>query len=60
MTSYRDMTFCAANCLNQSCHRQFTEDHAQRALNWWGNENYPVAYADFSATCDEYQPEDSE
>ena len=56
MIYYRDMTFCIARCKTVSCPRNFTETHRQNAREWWGNDNAPIAWADFSERCPDYDP----
>ena len=56
MMCYKDMTFCASDCTNTECHRNFTETVREEAIRWWGSEDVPVAYTDFSSSCDEYTP----
>jgi hypothetical protein len=58
MLCYRDMTFCSASCANKECRRQFTAEDRLKAELWWrGCEGGPpVAFADFSANCEAYQP----
>ena len=51
MICYRDMTFCNAECGNTECRRNFTEELREDAIKWWGNENFPVAKADFKTGC---------
>ncbi len=47
MISYRDTTFCASKVKKHTCGREFTEEDAKRAEQWWGGKDYPVAYATF-------------
>lgn len=49
MICYSDKTFCnryGATCGNDKCHRAFTDDRRIRAIQWWGEENPPVAFGD--------------
>lgn len=55
MICYKDKTFCAADCMTLDCHRQFTPAEAEQARAWWGGDNPPVAFADFSLGCPDYQ-----
>lgn len=60
MICFRDMTFCGSDCINTACHRHFGEDDRAAARQWWGNENAPVAYSDFSGNCPDYRkPKDT-
>ena len=54
MIGYKDMTFCSANCANQTCHRNLTEAEREKAIKWWGSEDFPIALSDFSSDCDKY------
>ena len=56
MMCYRDMTFCSSDCKNTECFRNFTPTVKEQAIEWWGSEDVPIAYADFSDGCDEYTP----
>ena len=57
MIHYKDMTFCSARCKTKSCPRNFTEQDRKNARVWWGNDNAPIAWADFSEGCDDYDAE---
>ena len=52
--SYKDMTFCEAKCANQTCRRNLTEAEREKAIKWWGSEDFPIALSDFSTDCDKY------
>lgn len=56
MLSFKDKTFCNAKCSNMKCHRKLTDTLIVEATIWWGDANFPVAMADFSGNCKEYQP----
>ena len=56
MICYKDQTFCASDCKNTECFRNFTETIKEEAIRWWGSEDVPIAYADFSSSCDSYTP----
>ena len=58
MTCFRDMTFCGSDCVNTQCRRYYGPDDAAAAKRWWGDieGEPPVAFADFSADCADYQP----
>lgn len=57
MICYKDMTFCSAECRNYNCPRNYTDDIHQAAREWWGgdHDDMPVAFSDFSDTCEEYE-----
>jgi hypothetical protein len=55
MICFRDMTFCEAACGNVGCHRLLTPEVKAAAERWWPGVA-PVARADFSATCPDFQP----
>lgn len=48
MMCYKDMVFCAhsKDCSNNKCHRNFTQEEREKAIKWWGSENFPIAYSD--------------
>jgi hypothetical protein len=53
---FRDKTFCGSDCVNATCHRHFGPADKAAAVAWWGGgEDAPIAYADFSSTCADYQ-----
>ena len=58
MICFKDRTFCSADFKTFSCHRQFTDELHQQSRDWWGHDpdNAPVAFSDFSDTCQSYQP----
>lgn len=56
MICYRDMTFCTAKCFTE-CARKLTEEVRLDAVKWWGNEDAPIAVADFSPSCEMYRGE---
>jgi hypothetical protein len=56
MISYKDMTFCSAQCRNLDCPRNYTDDIHLAARQLWGSEGAPVAFADFSKDCKDYKP----
>ena len=51
MICFRDMTFCSADCKTDACFRHWDKDKAEEARQWWGGEDAPVAFADFSGEC---------
>lgn len=55
MICYKDMTFCASDCLNRACRRNWTDEKAAAAKAWWGSDDAPVSFSDFSADCPEYK-----
>lgn len=55
MISYKDMTFCSSDCTNKSCYRFFSDYHKENSVEWWGSDEAPVAFSDFSGTCKEYK-----
>lgn len=61
MICFRDMTFCASDCTNTLCRRNFGPDDAFEARQWWGSDDYPVAWsAAFKVDCPDYlAPEDT-
>jgi len=57
MLCYRDMTFCSAKCRTTECMRNWTDEKAKAARDWWGGDDAPVAFSDFSAGCKFFKPE---
>ena len=51
MISYKDTTFCTAECGNTECDLKYTSEVSEGAVTWWGNEDAPVAVADRSEGC---------
>lgn len=56
MICFKDRTFCSAMCRTYQCHRQFTDELHQQARDWWGGDDAPVAFCDFSSNCKDYKP----
>lgn len=59
MICYKDKSFCASDCVNTSCDRHFGPEQEKAAREWWGSDDAPVAFMDFSGRCDEYVKEDT-
>jgi hypothetical protein len=55
MMSFRDMSFCGSDCVNHECSRHFGEPEKAAAKRWWGGDDAPVAFMDFSANCPDYK-----
>jgi hypothetical protein len=55
MICYKDMTFCKSDCINTNCFRNWTEEKSKDAKKWWGSDNAPVAFSDFSKDCKDYK-----
>jgi len=50
MLCFRDKSFCnhsRKDCGNTECNRYFTEQDEKDGIEWWGNDNFPVAMMDF-------------
>lgn len=58
MICFKDTTFCGSDCVNQLCGRHFGDLEREQARAWWGSDDAPVAFSDFSGTCDRYAPGD--
>lgn len=54
MICFRDMTFCKSDCINTECGRHYGDDDREAAIKWWGGEDAPIAFSDFSKTCPDY------
>ena len=60
MICFKDMTFCGSDCVNTDCHRLFTPELNKQAIDWadgWSTGRPPIAWSDFSDTCDVYKKE---
>ena len=55
MICYKDMTFCYSDCANEKCYRFFGEKQNNEAAAWWGSDDAPVAFSDFSEKCPDYK-----
>lgn len=55
MLCFKDQTFCASDCKNDTCFRHFTDETHQAAREWWGGDDAPIAFSDFSKTCPGYK-----
>lgn len=61
MMSYRDMTFCsdAEQCYNHDvCRYWFSPKEKEKAIQWWGTDNPPVAFSSLKDSCGVFEPED--
>lgn len=47
MLCFKDRTWCSNPDCDNSCGRKFTEKDRKDAIEWWGGENPPIAFADF-------------
>jgi hypothetical protein len=60
MICFRDRTFCQSDCTNTGCFRHFGPDDREDAIRWWGSDEAPIAFSDFSGSCEAYiRPEDT-
>lgn len=50
MIGYKDRTWCGQDACQNECGRQFTPEERQRAIHWWGADDFPIIMAEF---CDE-------
>ena len=63
MICYKDKTFCTASvakentCTNKACFRFFSEEDRVGSRKWWNHDpdHAPVAFADFSVGCEDYE-----
>lgn len=57
MISYKDKTFCLAStngtCKNDKCWRFFSDEERANSIKWWGSDDAPVAFCDFSKDCED-------
>lgn len=56
MLCFRDVTYCSAACQTVDCHRNFTPEMKAAAERWWGGPGAPIAFANYSEGCDDYDP----
>lgn len=59
MICYLNKTFCVAGaktCGNTKCSRYFRKEDEGYAKKWWGGEDPPVAWGDYSSDCPDIQP----
>lgn len=57
MIHYKDTTFCgdAFCCANrENCDRYLSPQDEQKAIKWWGGDDFPVAFGFFADTCGEF------
>jgi len=47
MISYKDRAFCASNVKEHTCGRELTESDRKEAEEWWGSQDFPVAWGKF-------------
>lgn len=55
MLCYKDKTFCNSDCTMTDCFRFFGAEQQKGAEEWWGSNTPPIAFANFSASCDSYK-----
>jgi hypothetical protein len=55
MICYKDKTFCKSDCVNSTCYRFLSDAERLEAIKWWGSEDAPIAYSDFSKNCPDYK-----
>jgi hypothetical protein len=55
MICFRDMSFCASNCANRDCRRNYGPEEKAAAREWWGGDDAPVALANFRTGCADYK-----
>jgi hypothetical protein len=60
MMCFKDMTFCASDCVRAECHRHWDEEKRATAKQWWGSDEAPVMFSDYSKTCPDYVKGDVE
>ena len=58
MICFKDMTFCSAVCKNKKCDRNWKLRDKTDYETWSKHftDGGPVAFSDFSKTCEEYKP----
>jgi hypothetical protein len=52
MLTYADITWCSSSstCQTPNCHRRFTEEDHQKAVKWWGGDDYLLSVSPFKDT----------
>jgi hypothetical protein len=58
MICYLDRAFCTQSniCKRKDCSRNFNAYRRKAACEWWGSDDAPVAFCDFSE-CEEWEDE---
>jgi hypothetical protein len=56
MICFRDRQFCASDCVNSDCYRNFSDEQKAAAEKWWGGPDAPIDLADLSDGCADYKP----
>lgn len=54
MICYKDKTWCSQShlCANYNCPRNLTVEEKKKAVEWWGNDKFPVSLSNMkSETC---------
>ena len=50
MMSYKDQTWCSryssGECKNNKCIFALTQQEKEKAIDWWGIDNFPVSIGD--------------
>lgn len=59
MISYKDRTYCNSEVEKHTCGREFTEQDAIDAEKWWGDKDYPVAFAYFCGEPEETKTDET-
>lgn len=63
MICYRDMTFCgdSPSCGNRNtCELYLSPYETEKAIKWWGGENFPVSIRFFADTCGEFYEDENQ
>jgi hypothetical protein len=50
MIGFMDKTWCNSPHCKNACGRQFTSADRERAIRWWGGEDFPIFVKEY---CDE-------
>ena len=50
---YKERSWCYSSvkcidgvCTNTLCYRNFTEDEHKKAVQWWGDANFPIVFTE--------------
>lgn len=64
MISYKDRAWCSrylfCECINVNCERAFTRQDKDKAIEWWGDENFPLSFSDLYTDKCNYMPKEIE
>ena len=58
MICYRDRSWCnPSTCQGKCGDRKFTEEDRERAIQWWGGEDFPLCVGNYCGDINDEQTE---